>query len=87
VARERLAKESGVAAETIKSFELRNADPRLSTLLAWRRALEKAGVFFIDVDPYGGDDMGPGVRLRSPKPERQLRLPLTRKPEKSEKKG
>lgn len=31
--------------------------------------------------------MGPGVRLRSAKPEKQLRLPLTRKPEKPEKKG
>ena len=65
--REDLAAKSGNAAETVKGFELRGTDPKLSTLNAWQRALELAGVVFIDPNPMGGDELGPGVRLRTPK--------------------
>jgi transcriptional regulator with XRE-family HTH domain len=65
--REDLAAKSGIAAVTVKGFELRGTDPKLSTLNAWRRALEVAGVVFIDPNSMGGDDMGPGVRLRNAK--------------------
>lgn len=46
---------------TIKRFESGKSDPKQSTLLAWRRALSKAGVVFIDAE--GGN--GPGVKLRT----------------------
>ena len=59
--RDRLAEKSGVAAETIKRFEIKGSDPRLGTVNKWRRALEVAGVQFID------EDCGPGVRLRGTK--------------------
>ena len=64
--REDLAEKSGVAAETVKRFEFRGIDPKLGTVQKWRRALELAGVEFID----STDDNGPGVRLRSPKAKR-----------------
>ena len=57
-----LAERSGTGADTIQDFEARGSDPKLSTLHKWRRALEKAGVVFID----GTDTEGPGVRLREP---------------------
>jgi len=38
------------------------SDPKLSTLNKWYRALEGAGVEFIDGSVE--DDRGPGVRLR-----------------------
>ncbi len=57
--REDLAKKAGVSDETIKGFELRGSDPRLGTVNKWRRALEIAGVIFLDED----DSVGPGVRL------------------------
>lgn len=60
--RGRLAEESGVIANTIRNFENGVSDPKQSTLLAWRRALSKAGVEFID----GDEHRGPGVRLREP---------------------
>lgn len=59
--RQTLAEHSGTGADTIQDFEARGSDPKLSTLGKWRRALERAGVVFIDPD-Y---DMGPGVRLRT----------------------
>jgi transcriptional regulator with XRE-family HTH domain len=68
--REDLAAKSGIAAETVKGFELRGTDPKLSTLNAWRRALEVGGVVFIDPNPMGGDERGPGVRLRGTKGKR-----------------
>jgi predicted transcriptional regulator len=58
--RDALAKKSGVPAITTKQFENGDTDPRLSTLHKWRRALEAAGVMFIDPD----DQHGSGVRLR-----------------------
>lgn len=47
---------------TIKRYESGRSDAKGSTLLAWRRALSRAGVTFID----GSDTEGPGVRLREP---------------------
>ena len=61
--RDDLAVKSGVFANTIKNFESGTSDPKLSTLHKWRRALEEAGVLFIDPDERGG----PGVRLRARK--------------------
>jgi transcriptional regulator with XRE-family HTH domain len=58
--REDLAAKSGTGAETVKNFEFRGSDPKLGTVQKWRRALEAAGVQFIDADETGG----PGLRLR-----------------------
>ena len=58
--RDDLAKKSGVAANTAKGFETLGTDPKLSTLHKWRRALEAAGVEFIDPT----EDRGPGVLLK-----------------------
>jgi predicted transcriptional regulator len=60
--REDLAKASGVPAVTIGEFERAETDPKLSTVGKLRRAMEKAGVEFIEADA----DKGPGVRLRKP---------------------
>ena len=64
--REDLAEKSGLGAETVKNFELRGSDPKLGTVQKWRRALEAAGVKFIDADEHDG----PGVRLRAGKGKR-----------------
>jgi DNA-binding XRE family transcriptional regulator len=64
--RDELAKHSGIAAETVQCFESRGSDPKLGTVNNWRRALEAAGVRFIDAD----DMDGPGVRLRTTKGKR-----------------
>lgn len=64
--RDDLARKSGVAAVTVKGFELLGADSKISTLNKLRRALETAGVEFID-DGAKSDDGGPGVRLRTRK--------------------
>lgn len=61
--RDDLAAKSGVAAVTVKGFELLGADSKISTLNKMRRALEAAGVEFID-EGARSDDGGPGVRLR-----------------------
>ena len=58
--REDLAKKSGVAAVTIKGFELLGADSKFSTLNKLQRALEAAGVEFID-EGHKSDDGGPGA--------------------------
>jgi transcriptional regulator with XRE-family HTH domain len=58
--RETLAEKSGTAAQTVQGFEALGSDPKLSTLNKWYRALEGAGVEFIDDDA----ERGPGVRLR-----------------------
>lgn len=55
-----LAKKSGTSIETIKGFEWGGSDPKMGTVLTWRRALQTAGVVFIDDDGVNG----PGVRLR-----------------------
>jgi len=59
--RDDLADKSDVAAITAMGFELRRTDPKVSTVQKWRRALEAAGIQFIDEDTTGGI----GVRLRS----------------------
>ena len=53
-----LAKQAGVTANTVTRIE-NGADAKQSTMDALQRALEQAGVDFIDEN--GG---GPGVRLR-----------------------
>ena len=58
--REDLAKKSGVGSATVKDFELSGSDPKMGTVQKWRRALEAAGVHFIDADPQGGS----GVRFQ-----------------------
>jgi hypothetical protein len=55
-----------VPAITTKLFETGKTDPRLTTAGKWRRALEAAGVIFIDPD----DAAGPGVRLKQPRAKR-----------------
>jgi transcriptional regulator with XRE-family HTH domain len=67
--REKLAEKSGVAAETVKRFEFRGSDPKQSTLLKWKRALEQAGVELID-DGAHSFEGGPGVRFKSAKTKR-----------------
>ena len=58
--RDTLAAKSGTGAETVQGFKSRVSDPKLSTLHKWIRALEAAGVRFIDEDANDG----PGVRLK-----------------------
>ena len=61
--REDLAQKSGVSAPAARDFEVNGSDPKQGTVQKWRRALETAGVKFIDAD----DQDGPGVRLRGSK--------------------
>jgi transcriptional regulator with XRE-family HTH domain len=61
--RKELANRSEVSINTIQDFEIGGSDPKQGTIQKWRRALEVAGVEFIDPT----DDKGAGVRLRSPK--------------------
>jgi hypothetical protein len=70
---EDLARESAVGVATIRRAELTDDKTSMTTAndLAVRRALEGAGVEFINED--GG---GPGVRLRQ---RRRLRLKSTQK--------
>jgi hypothetical protein len=49
-----------VPLKTTEAFEQGLTDPKMSTEHKWRRALEKAGVVFLDKDKDGG----PGVRLK-----------------------
>ncbi len=57
--RRELAEASQVAERTLIDFERRARSPQRRTLYDIRRALEEAGVIFIDAD-----EEGPGVRLR-----------------------
>jgi transcriptional regulator with XRE-family HTH domain len=61
-----LADRAGVGIMTIHQFEREGSQPRRATLEVVKRALEKAGVEFIDEN--GG---GPGVRLRKPTKQRR----------------
>jgi transcriptional regulator with XRE-family HTH domain len=65
--RDDLATKSDVSPNTVWGFEQGRSDPKLSTLNKWRRALEVAGVEFIE--PSAGK--GPGVRLASDKDRRR----------------
>jgi predicted transcriptional regulator len=58
--RERLGEAAKVPAVTIGEFETGKTDPKMSTVQKLRRAMERAGVDFIDATA----DAGPGVRLR-----------------------
>jgi transcriptional regulator with XRE-family HTH domain len=57
---EDLAKESGVGVTTVRRAEIDQTSMTVPNDLAVRRALEAAGVEFID-----GNGGGPGVRLRA----------------------
>lgn len=59
--RKDLAAKAGGSAVAIEHFERELSSPKLVTAARWRRALEKAGVIFIDAD----DEAGPGVRLKA----------------------
>ena len=54
-----LAQRAGVNVQTLRNYENEVSEPTHKTWLAIKRALEQAGVAFIDEN--GG---GPGVRLR-----------------------
>jgi transcriptional regulator with XRE-family HTH domain len=54
-----LAEKSGVSLMTIQTFEQGTSDPRLSTLIALRSAVAKAGVIFLDEDV--AREHGPGL--------------------------
>jgi transcriptional regulator with XRE-family HTH domain len=56
-----LAQRAGVGIVTIRQLEAASHEPRRATLDVVRRALEAAGVEFID-----GNGGGAGVRLRKP---------------------
>jgi hypothetical protein len=58
--RKRLSEEAGVPLRTTEAFEQGRTSPMMLTEHKWRRALEKAGVVFLDAD----NEWGPGVRLR-----------------------
>jgi len=64
--RDDLADKSGVAAVTAIGFEHGRTDPKVSTLYKWKRALEQAGVTFIEET----ETDGPGVRLKKVRPKR-----------------
>ncbi len=57
--RKQLAQSALIAERTLVDFERGARNPLGRTLLDIRRALEEAGVIFIDED-----ELGPGVRLR-----------------------
>ena len=61
--RQRLAEAANVAERTLIDFERGARQPYDRTLADIRRALEQAGIIFIDED-----ELGPGVRLREPAP-------------------
>jgi predicted transcriptional regulator len=60
--REDLAKRSGVSAPALRDFEKTEggSDPRQGTVHRWQRALEAAGVVFVDEDEH----YGAGVRWK-----------------------
>ena len=55
-----IALRATAASSTIQQFEWGGSNPKMQTVLAWRRTLQKAGVIFIEDD----GEQGPGVRLR-----------------------
>lgn len=57
-----LAKRAGVNVQTLRNFENEASKPSHDTWVKIKRALERAGVQFIDED-----NGGPGVRLRKGK--------------------
>ncbi len=63
LSQDELAEASGVARQSIKNIERGVTDPRLSTAMAIKTTLEKAGVRFLDADDVAS---GPGVALKTP---------------------
>jgi transcriptional regulator with XRE-family HTH domain len=61
--REELAEKAGLSAGTVTGFELLGADSKISTLHKMRRALEAAGLEFIE-QGQASLDGGSGVRWR-----------------------
>ena len=61
-----LATRAAVGLNTVKRIEAALDEPTgtIQTLLRIKRALEQAGILFIDQD----EERGPGVRLRKPLP-------------------
>ena len=61
-----LATQAAVGLNTVKRIEAALDEPTgtIQTLLRIKRALEQAGILFIDQD----EERGPGVRLRKPLP-------------------
>jgi DNA-binding XRE family transcriptional regulator len=57
-----LAEASEIASQSIKNIERGVTDPRLSTAVAIKTTLEKAGVQFLD---GGAVAAGPGVAMRA----------------------
>jgi transcriptional regulator with XRE-family HTH domain len=66
-----LAKASGVSEISVKNIERGATDPRSSTLEAFQRAFERAGVVFLE--PGDTRDGGAGVRLAKPAPRKRSR--------------
>jgi transcriptional regulator with XRE-family HTH domain len=64
--REELADESGMSPQAIREFELGSSDPKMGTVQKWKRALEAAGVAFLDET----ESDGPGVRLKKVRTKR-----------------
>jgi len=74
--RDELAAACGLSAIAIKAFESGDSDPRVSTLLAFRAALSRAGVMFIDQTDWHG----PGVAFAKNSeagPRRQTTTPAS----------
>lgn len=61
ITQEELARRASVSPRTILYFENRSTKPIPATVAAIKRALEEAGVTFID-----GNGTGPGVALSKP---------------------
>jgi len=59
----RLAEKSNLSESTVRDFEKGRRIPGANNLSAMRRALEAAGVVFVDENGHG-----PGVRLTKGKP-------------------
>ena len=65
--REQLVNAAEVAVGAVVDFERGARRPYKRTLTDIRRALEDAGVFFIDED----EELGPGIRLKKPRVRKQ----------------
>jgi transcriptional regulator with XRE-family HTH domain len=61
-----LARKAGVSPTTVTRFE-NGADTRVETLRQIQYVLERAGIIFVPGDEAGG----PGVRLRTPRPQQE----------------
>ncbi len=62
LSQDELAEACGLARQSIKNIERGVTDPRLSTAMAIKTTLEKAGVQFLEANDSA---VGPGVALKS----------------------